>query len=188
MFNRLVLPVGTRDHVQGYEHAPVTLVEYGDYQCSYCGAAYPIVKQLQSLYPAELRLVFRNFPLREVHARAQTAAEAAEAAGAQGRFWEMHDLLFENQADLSEAALVGYGRSVLEDPVRWLADLRRRAFRSRVQQDFLSGVQSGVTGTPTFYVNGIRHEGPFDLDSLAAAVEAARLNPPSVAGHAPGFS
>jgi len=182
MTHRLALPVTLRDHVQGPAAAAVTLVEYGDYQCPYCGAAYPVVKELQRLFRDELRLVFRNFPLRELHAHAEAAAEAAEAAGAQGRFWEMHDVLFENQTDLSAGALVEYGRRVLDDPARWADDLLRRAFLSRVQEDFASGLRSGVAGTPTFYLNGMRHEGAHDLNSLAAAVEAARGRDASALG------
>jgi protein-disulfide isomerase len=172
MHEQLVLPVGARDHSRGSDQALVTLVEYGDYQCPYCGAAYPIVKALQEYFGTRLRVVFRNFPLRALHAHAVAAAEAAEAAAAQGRFWQMHDMLFENQADLSERALASYSRLVVDDPERWLHDVKRRAFLARVEEDFLSGVQSGVSGTPTFYLNGRRHEGSYKLEVLVRAVEA----------------
>jgi protein-disulfide isomerase len=172
MHEQLFLPVGPRDHVRGSDQAMVTLVEYGDYQCPYCGAAFPIVKALEDHFGPELRVVFRNFPLRELHAHAEAAAEAAEAAAAQGRFWQMHDILFENQADLSERALASYGRLVVDDPERWQNDIKRRVFLGRVEEDFLSGVQSGVSGTPTFYLNGRRHEGSYKLEVLARAVEA----------------
>lgn len=172
MREQLVLPVGSRDHFRGSAQAPVTLVEYGDYQCPYCGAAYPIVKALESQFGPKLRVVFRNFPLRALHAHAEAAAEAAEAAAAQGRFWQMHDVLFENQTDLSERALASYSRLVVDDPERWLHDVQRRAFLARVEEDFSSGVQSGVSGTPTFYLNGRRHEGSYRLEALARAVEA----------------
>jgi len=173
MSSRLTLGVSERDHVVGAEDAPVTLVEYGDYQCPYCGQAYPIVKELRRLLGSRVRFVFRNFPLREVHPHAEAAAEAAEAAGAQGKFWEMHDALFENQSDLRGAALLSYAARLVADAPRWTHDLSSHAFRSRVQEDFESGVSSGVRGTPTFYVNGRRHDGPFDLDSLLAAVQEA---------------
>lgn len=164
-------PVDDRDHARGPEDARVTLVEYGDFQCPYCGLAYPIVKALEKLVGNELRVVFRNFPLRDVHAQAEAAAQAAEAAGAQGAFWEMHDLLFENQADLTAPALLRYASHVVADATRWARDVRRRTFMIRVEEDFVSGVMSGVRGTPAFYVNGRRHDGAFDLDSLARAVE-----------------
>jgi len=171
MFVQLSKQIDDRDHVRGPNNARVTLVEYGDFQCPYCGLAYPIVRALEKLVGQDLRVVFRNFPLREVHARAESAAEAAEAAGAQGSFWEMHDVLFENQAELSEAALLRYASRVVDDRARWLRDVRERRFLNRVEEDFVSGVMSGVRGTPTFYVNGRRHDGTFDLDSLARAVE-----------------
>ena len=170
---RLVLPVGPRDHVQGSENAPVTLVEYGDYACPYCGVAYPIVKSIQRRIGDRLRFVFRNFPLVEAHPNAEHAAEAAEAAGAQGKFWEMHDLLYENQDALEPEDLVQYARALKLDLKRFVLEMREHVYAERVREDFRSGVRSGVNGTPTFFINGARHNGPFDLESLLAAIEEA---------------
>jgi protein-disulfide isomerase len=170
----LVLPVREdRDHVQGPGSAPVTLVEYGDYECPYCGAAYPIVKELQARVGDELRFVFRNFPISTSHPHAEQAAEAAEAAAAQGRFWEMHDHLYEHQRRLEDDDLRGYAAELGLDVDRFLAELAQHAYAERVREDFMSGVRSGVNGTPTFYVNGLRHDGSYELESLAAAVERA---------------
>jgi protein-disulfide isomerase len=173
MTNRLFLTVSDRDHVQGALDAPVTLVEYGDFECPYCGAAYATVKSVVRELGAKLRFVFRNFPLSEMHPHAALAAEAAEAAGVQGGFWKMHDLLFENQEDLSGHALVRYANRAVQDPSRWALDVHRHAFVARVQDDLTSGVESGVQGTPTFYINGWRHDGPFDASSLLSALEQA---------------
>jgi len=162
-----------REHALGRVGARVTLIEYGDFECPYCGAAYPIVKAAVARLGAKLRFVFRNFPLRELHPHAELAAEAAEAAGAQHRFWEMHDKLFENQRQLTPAALLGYAAQVVADPARWADDMQRRAFASRVQADLREGIRSGVNGTPSFFINGRRHEGPYDEESLVEALETA---------------
>lgn len=148
-----------RDHVQGPDTAPVTLVEYGDYQCPYCGMAYPVVKSLQRALGKQLRFVFRNFPLSDSHPNAQHAAEAAESAGAQGRFWEMHDTLYENQDALDDRDLLSYGKRIGIDADRLARDLEEGAYEARVREDFRSGVRSGVNGTPTFFVNGRRYDG-----------------------------
>jgi protein-disulfide isomerase len=169
----LTLPVGPRDHAQGPAGAPVTLVEYGDYECPYCGRAYPIVKELQKRMGDSMRFVYRNFPLTEIHPHAAQAAQAAEAAGAQGTFWEMHDLLFEHQNALDLRHLAAYGKQLGIDPDALTEALERKAFEARVREDFMSGVRSGVNGTPTFFINGTRHDGPWDLPFLTAAVEAA---------------
>jgi protein-disulfide isomerase len=172
-------PVGEGDHVQGPASAPVTLVEYGDYECPYCGAAYPIVKEIQQRLGDRLRFVFRNFPITTAHPHAEHAAEAAEAAGAQGKFWEMHDYLYEHQRALMDRKLDEYAAAVGLDVERWVADMETQAFAERVRADFMSGVRSGVNGTPTFYINGVRHNGSFDLESLMAAIEAAMPAAPS---------
>jgi protein-disulfide isomerase len=169
---RLILPVGSRDHIQGPEQAPLTLVEYGDYQCPYCGAAYPIVHEVQRRLGSHLRFVFRNFPIGTSHPNAPMAAEAAEAAGAQGKFWEMHDMLYEHQAALEEPHLVTYARKVDVDVERFRTELQRHTFRSRVQEDFMSGVRSGVNGTPTFYINELRHDDSYALPDLLAALQS----------------
>jgi protein-disulfide isomerase len=174
MTTYLVPPVGLRDHTFGSNQAGVTLVEYGDYECPYCAAAYPLVKSMLRRLGPELRFVFRNFPLWEVHPNAMLAAEAAEAAAAQGVFWEMHDLLFENQADLSGSALVRYAAQVLPDAMRWANDMQTRRFKARVRQDLASGARSGVRGTPTFFVNGLRYDDILDERSLLRSLETAR--------------
>src|SRR5262249_5192993 len=159
------------DHALGPETAPVTLVEYGDYQCPACGQAYPIIKELLDRLGPRLRLVFRNFPLATVHPHAEGAAEAAEAAGAQGQFWAMHDVLFENQDALGGEDLVAYASALGLDESRFVGELTDRVHAARVREDFVGGVRSGVNGTPTFFINEGRHDGPFDLDSLLEAVE-----------------
>jgi protein-disulfide isomerase len=169
----LTLPVGERDHVQGPADAPVTLVEYGDYECPHCGRAYPIVKQVRARLGRRLRFVFRNFPLRESHPHAEHAAEAAEAAGAQGKFWEMHDRLFERQFALDDDYLVEYARELGLDGPRVGRELAAGTYAPRVREDFRSGVTSGVNGTPTFFINGVRHDGSWDVEPLVAALEAA---------------
>jgi protein-disulfide isomerase len=171
----LTLPVDDdRDHIQGPAAAPVTLVEYGDYECPYCGAAYPIVKELQAREGEGLRFVFRNFPITTSHPHAEQAAEAAEAAAAQGRFWEMHDHLYEHQRHLENEDLRGYAAELGLDVARFSDELAQHAHAGRVREDFMSGVRSGVNGTPTFYVNGVRHDDSYELETLLAAIERAR--------------
>jgi protein-disulfide isomerase len=169
---RLVLPVGERDHSEGPADAQATLVEYGDYECPFCGQAYPIIKAVQRHLGRRLRFVFRNFPLSEMHPHALKAAMAAEAAGAQGRFWPMHDLLYENQGALDERSLARYAESLRLDVERFRTELREETYASRVHEDFMSGVRSGVNGTPTMFVNGVRHDGPWDAESLTEALMA----------------
>jgi protein-disulfide isomerase len=171
---KLTLPVSEdRDHIQGPADAPATLVEYGDYECPYCGAAYPIVKQVQERMGDRLRFVFRNFPITTSHPHAEQAAEAAEAADAQGRFWEMHDYLYEHQRHLETADLVSYAEALDLDVERFANELAENVHAARVREDFMSGVRSGVNGTPTFYINGVRHDGSYELEALTAAIEEA---------------
>jgi protein-disulfide isomerase len=168
----LVLPVSEeRDHIQGPADAPATLLEYGDYECPYCGAAYPIVKQVQAELGDRLRFVFRNFPISTSHPHAEQAAEAAEAAAAQGKFWEMHDHLYEHQQQLEVPDLVGYAEALGLDVGRFEAELNGHVHADRVREDFMSGVRSGVNGTPTFYVDGVRHDGSYEREALLAAIE-----------------
>lgn len=168
----LALPVSDdRDHIQGPADAPVTLVEYGDYECPYCGAAYPIIKEVQSRMGDRLRFVFRNFPISTSHPHAEQAAEAAEAAASQGKFWEMHDLLYENQEHLDDADLHRYADQLGLDVGVFDEELAEHVHAERVREDFMSGVRSGVNGTPTFYINGARHDGGYQLDELLAALE-----------------
>jgi protein-disulfide isomerase len=168
---RLAVPVGDSDHVQGPATAPVTLVEYGDYECPSCGQAYPVVKELLERLGSRVRLVFRNFPLATAHPHAESAAEAAEAAASQGQFWAMHDRLFENQNALDDEDLVRYAVALRLDESRFVSELAGHVHAARVREDFMGGVRSGVNGTPTFFINGVRHDGPFDLDTLLAAIE-----------------
>ncbi|HZT44009.1 MAG TPA: thioredoxin domain-containing protein [Chthonomonadaceae bacterium] len=169
----LTPPVTERDHTQGPPNAPVTLVEYGDYECPHCGHAYPIVKAIQEQIGDNLRFVYRNFPLSQAHPHAEHAAEAAEAAGAQGRFWDMHDILFERQEALDDPDLVDYAGAIGLDTGRFIKDMEEGVFADRVQEDFLSGVRSGVNGTPSFFINGARHDGSYDYETLLAAIEKA---------------
>lgn len=167
----LRVPVGLDDHVAGPLDAPITLVEYGDFQCPFCGRAYWEVKELQEALGSRLCFVFRNFPLTQVHPYALQAAEAAESAGAQGRYWEMHDVLFEHQRDLSRPALVAYAEGVGLDLRRFEQDLDGFRYQDRIRRDFLGGVRSGVNGTPTFFLNGELYRGANTFEGLLAAIE-----------------
>jgi len=169
----LLVPLEDVDHVQGADTAAITLVEYGDYECPYTGVAAGIVEQLLSRYRERLRLVFRHFPLTDKHPRAWPAAEAAEAAGAQGRFWEMHRLLLVSQPRLGQEDMRDYARQLYLDMVQFQAALVHRTFADRIKRDVQSGRQSGVDGTPTYFINGARHEGPDDLTGLVTAIEKA---------------
>jgi protein-disulfide isomerase len=169
----LVLPVGERDHAQGPPTAAVVLVEYGDYECPYCRAAEPIVEELQRLLGDQLRFVFRHFPLTPVHSHAQLAAEAAEAAGTQGKFFEMHKHLFEHQEALEDQDLMRYAAELGLDTARFRGELDGRVHASRVRDDFRSGIASGARGTPTFYLDGIRYDGPVGLRQFLAAIKDA---------------
>jgi protein-disulfide isomerase len=170
----LTVPVSEeRDHVQGSADAPATLVQYGDYECPYCGEAYPIVKEVQRRMGDRLRFAFRNFPISTSHPHAEHAAEAAEAAAAQGRFWEMHDLLYERQQDLADGDLHAYAEELGLDVRRFDDELAAHVYAPRIHDDFMSGVRSGVNGTPTFYVNGVRHDDSYELDVLLDALERA---------------
>lgn len=163
----LTLPVSSsRDHIQGPQKAPITLLEYGDYECPYCGQAFSMVKLVQDLLGYNLRFVFRNFPLTQIHPHAQHAAEAAECAGAQNKFWEMHDILYENQQALEDENLLEYAKVLELDMSRFQDDFYNHTFALRVREDFLSGIRSGVNGTPTFYINGMRYNDSWDQKTL----------------------
>lgn len=168
--SRLILPVSERDHLRGPATALVTLVEYGDYECPYCGEAYPVVEELQQVLADRLQFVFRHFPLAQIHPYAQGAAEAAEVAGAQDMFWEMHATLYTNQHALDGAHLIAYAIALGLDPTAFRLALEGRFYEKRVREDFLSGVRSGVNGTPTFFIEGVRYDGPRDFDSLLAVL------------------
>ena len=163
-----------RDHIRGSEDAPVTLVEYGDFECPYCGRAEPVIRELLSSFDDDVRYVWRHLPLNDVHPNAQLAAEASEAAAAQGHFWEMHDTLLQHQGDLRPSHIATYAQEIGLDSQRLLSELHRREYASRVSQDVNSADESGVSGTPTFFINGRRHYGTYDIDTLSAAVTAAR--------------
>jgi Na+/H+ antiporter NhaA len=163
-----------RDHIRGSESAPVTLVEYGDYECPYCGRAEPVVRALLDSFGDEIRYVWRHLPLTDVHPNAQMAAEAAEAAAAQGAFWEMNDKLLANQDALGAEDLVRYAEEIGVDRKRFWDELRHRTYADRVEDDVASADESGVAGTPSFFVNGRRHQGAYDVESLSSAVERAR--------------
>jgi len=166
-YSNLNVPVNrNRDHIQGPDSAPITLVEYGDYECPYCGQAYPIIKQIQDYFGENLRFVFRNFPLTQVHPHAQRAAEAAEAAAAQNKFWNMHDYLYEHQQALDDKHLEKYAKIVGLDSERFDEDMKNHVHVIRIREDFLSGIQSGVNGTPSFYINETRYDGSWDFDAL----------------------
>ena len=170
----LAMPViEDRDHIQGPADAPVTLVQYGDYECPYCGAAYPIIKNIQNRMGDRLRFVFRNFPITTSHPHAEAAAEAAEAAAGQGRFWEMHDHLYENQRHLSEDYLRSYAEALGLDVDLFDKELAEHVHADRIHEDFISGVRSGVNGTPTFFVNGLRHDDSYEFETLLSALERA---------------
>lgn len=169
--SKLKLPVSERDHAEGAADAPITLVEYGDYECPHCGRAYPIVKEVQRVFGKRLRFVFRNFPLGEMHPHAEHAAEAAEIAGGMGKFWPMHDILFERQGSLGDSSLGEYAGKLGLDAKVFHQKLAAHEAEARVKEDFLSGVKSGVNGTPTFFINGLRYDEPWDLETLSAALE-----------------
>jgi protein-disulfide isomerase len=170
----LTTPVAEdRDHIQGPADAAVTLVQYGDYECPYCGAAYPIIKEVQARMGERLRFVFRNFPITTSHPHAERAAEAAEAAATQGRFWEMHDLLYENQKRLRDDDLRAYAEKLGLDVELFDSELAEHVHTARVREDFMSGVRSGVNGTPTFYIDDVRHDDSYDLETLLGALERA---------------
>jgi protein-disulfide isomerase len=176
----LALPVSPeRDHIRGPRDAPVTLLEYGDYECPYCGIAHPIVKAVQAKMGERLRFVFRHFPLVTMHPQAELAAEAAEAAAGQGKFWPMHDTLYENQERLDFSALAAYAAAIGLDITRFGQDLLTHAYAAKVREDFMSGVRSGVQGTPSFFINGARHEGSWEFPSLLAAVLGAEAAKPA---------
>jgi protein-disulfide isomerase len=171
--SQLVLPVGARDHVQGSLEATVTLLEYGDFECAHCTEAFPIVKEVMRWLRGELCYVFRHFHAIDKHQNALRAAEAAEAAGAQGYFWEMHDLLCERSPALDDVHLNSYAQELGLDVERFERERREHTYLGKVREDVTSGVESGVTRTPTFFINGVRYGGEVDLDSLLAAIEEA---------------
>ncbi|WP_031499894.1 DsbA family protein [Bryobacter aggregatus] len=169
----LIEAVTAQDHTQGADDAPVTLIEYGDFECPHCGAAYPVVKLLQKQFGGMLRFVFRNFPLTQIHPHAETAAETAEFAATVGKYWKIHDAIFENQSRLSLDLLLSLASKYEINTDALSEALQDGSFRARVKHDFMSGVHSGVNGTPTFFINGSRYTGPISFEGLSEAIEAA---------------
>ena len=168
---KLSIAVSSKDHRQGDPAAPCTLVEYGDYQCPSCGQAYPIVKRVQKHFGKRLSFVFRNFPLSQMHPHAESAAETAEFAGAHDKFWQMHDLLYENQDRLGNELFVELAQELHLAPAQLIEALETKEFQARVRADFSGGVRSGVNGTPTFFINGVRHDGSYDFATLVQAID-----------------
>jgi protein-disulfide isomerase len=159
-----------RDHHRGPLRAASQLLEYGDFECPVCGAAHPLVQAIQEAMGQNLCFAFRNFPLANMHPHAESAAEAAESAAGQGKYWEMHDLLFENQEALEYEDIAQYAEALGLDSARLVNEVMTHAHHGRVREDFASGIRSGVNGTPTFFVNGFRYDGPRDLESMIAAL------------------
>lgn len=169
----LRVPVSEADHAQGREDAPLTLVEYGDYECPSCGGAYWSVQKLREAFGDDLRFVFRNFPLANSHPHAMIAAQAAEAAALAGKFWRMHDLLYENQERLGERAIFEFAARLKLERASFARELEDPAVEARIRADFYGGARSGVNGTPTFYLNGFRYDGPWAFESMRDELEQA---------------
>jgi protein-disulfide isomerase len=168
--HKLALPVIGRDHTAGPTNAPAILVEYGDYECPHCGASYPIVEALREKLGEILLFVYRHFPLTQIHPHAELAAEAAEAAGAQGKFWNMHDALFTHQDALDTPHLMMYDAAIGLDTGAFQRDLETHAHAARVRGDFRNGIRAGVNGTPTFFINGLRYDGARDFEAMYTAI------------------
>ncbi len=169
--SKLSIDVNAKDHIQGDAAAACSLVEYGDYECPHCGHAYPIIKQLQKLFGNRLSFVFRNFPLSQIHPWAEPAAEASEFAGDHEKFWEMHDLLFENQERLGNALFLKLAEKLDLPPLQLETAIAELKYHDRVRADFSGGARSGVNGTPTFFINGQRYNGSYGFDSLSKAID-----------------
>jgi protein-disulfide isomerase len=170
----LIPPVNDYDHAIGRVDAPVTLVEYGDFACPHCGRAYPLIQDVQRSLGDDLRFVFRHFPLSRIHPHAEHAAEIAEAAATQGKFWDMHGQLFEHQDALADEDLIRYAEVIGLDPREAAIALADGRYRDAVREDFAGGVRSGVNGTPTFFINSQRYDGPWDelLETLTVASQS----------------
>lgn len=162
--------VGQQDHLEGSQDAQVILTEYGDYECPRCARAYFMVKRIRKHFGSSLGFVFRNFPLSQIHPHAESAAEVAEFAADQGKFWEMHDLLFENQALFSRSLFLRLADELDLDSRELKKALDEGRYRDRVRADVVDGVRSGVNGTPTFFINGLRHDGDFDFQTMLLAI------------------
>ena len=172
---RLRVPVRPSDHIRGVSDAPLTLVEYGDYECPHCGAAYPVVEAVRATLGPQLRFCYRHFPLSAIHPHAESAAQAAEAAGAQQRFWAMHDQLYQTQDALDAESLVRDAIVIDLDIPRFVTELAQRVYQPVVREHFAGGVRTGVNGTPTFFINGLRYHGPHRVDAMVSAIHDAPL-------------
>jgi len=173
---RLKNAVNERDHEAGSQNAPITLLEYGNFECIHCGRAYPVIKEIQRLLGDDLRFVFRNFPIVRTHPHAMRAAEAAESAAAQGKFWEMHDELFTHQQALADPDLLRYGKRVGLDVERFAHDMAENTFLKEVEAEYQSALfDEHVTGTPTFYINEVRYTGAAKLESLLLRIKEADI-------------
>jgi protein-disulfide isomerase len=179
---QLTPPVSKTDHVKGPNKAAVELVEYGDYQCPHCGAAHPVVKAIEKAYGKDLKFVFRNFPLSESHPYAEVAAMAAEAADRQDKFWQMHDMIFEHQRELSPDSLLVFAKSLKMNVAKLKKDMEDEKIAEKIELDFESGVRSGVNGTPGFFINGDRYNGFYDFKSMADTIETLIKRAASVPG------
>lgn len=166
-------PVNETDYLLGPSDAPVELVEYGDYQCPHCGRAYPLVKNLVQQLGDGVKFVFRNFPLSKIHPQARMAAIAAEAAGLQHKYWEMHDILFENQKRLHVNALMEYAAAIGLQMEQFTADLEKKELAEKVDTHFYSGMRSGVSATPTFFINGEKYTGSWEGDDLLKYIKSS---------------
>ena len=169
--SNLLLPIQEDDHIEGSPNARYTLVEYGDYECPACGQLFQTIRQLHEQFGGEVRLVFRHYPLSGRHPHAQQAGEAAEAADAHNKFWQMHDLLFENQSALKFKDLVRYAEKIGLETKRFREDLKKRVYEERVREDFRRGVANGVYGTPGLFINGIRHNGGLEFEAIVAQLK-----------------
>ena len=167
----LIPAVNSNDHISGNPAALIELVEYGDYECPHCGRAYPIIKDIQQKLGSELKFVFRNFPLSKIHPHAFSAAVATEAAGLQNKFWEMHDIIFENQKTLDAENILLFARSIDLDLERFKNDIQQKPLMEKVDKDFESGIRSAVNRTPTFFINGNKYDGEWEGDQLFQYLE-----------------
>jgi protein-disulfide isomerase len=171
---KLTVPVNIgSDHIRGSINAPITIVEYGDYECPYTGMAYPVVKEIMRQYDERIYFVFRNFPLNDIHPHAQHAAEASEAAAAQDKFWQMHDYLFEHQKALDDRHLLDYAQKVGLDVDKFRSEMSGHIYAPLVNKSLKSGIDSGVGGTPTFFINGQHYEDSWDLDTFASFIKSS---------------
>ncbi len=168
-------PVSEADHMQGNAAAPIELLQYGDYQCPYCWKAYPIVKRLQAQLGDNVKFIFRNFPLTKIHPHAKIAAIASEAAALQGKYWEMHDLLYEKHKDLHPAAILNYAAELGLDQPLFESDIAKPELAEKVEADFLSGLRSGVNATPTFFINGEKYTESWDDNNLLEHIWTSNL-------------